>query len=345
MFKLIYEDGNKRIGVLQSNISIETPIFLPVATKGVIKTILPKEAWDAGTRAIIVNALHIYMKAFDIVKKNGLHNFMKWNGIIFTDSGGFQSIKKFPVKISDEGIVFKKDGKEEIFTPQKSIEVQKEIGSDFIFMLDDCPSYPYSRRRIEKAIERTIEWARKSQGEKNFAILQGGIYEDLRLKCIDEIKKLNFFGYAIGGLSIGEPKEEMHRIVKITTKNLPKEKPRHLMGVGSPEDIIEGVKNGIDIFDSAFPTRNARHGTIFTTHGKINLKKAHGDSIDEECDCYTCKNFSLDYLSYLYKEKEMLAMRLATIHNIRYMNRLMDRIREEIKNGGDLNKIKKEFGI
>ena len=343
MFKLVYENG-ARIGLLKAHgISVETPVFLPVATKGAIKTLTPEEAWREGTRIIIVNALHLYMNASDFVKE--LHDFMKWPGIIFTDSGGFQSIKKFPARIGDKGIIFKRNGKEEIFTPEKSIEFQNKIGSDFIFMLDDCPSYPYGRKRVKKSVERTIKWAKVSQGEKNFAILQGGTYEDLRLKCVEEIKNLNFFGYAIGGLSIGEPKEEMHRMVAITTKNLPAERPRHLMGVGSPEDIIEAVKNGVDIFDSAFPTRNARHGTIYTSKGKINLKKARGSVIDEECDCYTCRNYSLDYLSYLYREKEMLALRLATIHNIRYMNRLMERIREEIKNDGDLDKLKMEFGI
>ncbi|MCD6473936.1 MAG: tRNA guanosine(34) transglycosylase Tgt [Thermoplasmata archaeon] len=344
MFRLEYE-GKARLGILKAHgLSVETPVFLPVATKASIKTLLPEEAWNAGTRVIIVNALHIYLKAFDLVK-NGLHDFMKWNGIIFTDSGGFQSIKNFPAKISDDGIAFKRNGKEEIFTPEKSIEVQKALKSDFIFMLDDCPPYPHSGKRAKKAVKRTIEWAKRSQGKKNFAILQGGIYDDLRLKCIEEIKKLDFFGYAIGGLSIGEPKEKMHHIVALTTKNLPKEKPRHLMGVGSPEDVIEAVKNGVDIFDSAFPTRNARHGTIYTSKGPIKLKKAKGSVIDEQCDCYACRNFSLDYLSYLYKEKEMLAMRLATIHNIRYMNRLMERIREEIKNDGNLDKLKREFGI
>jgi len=343
MFKLIYENG-ARLGMLKARgISVETPVFLPVATKGSIKTLLPDEAWGAGTRIIIVNALHLYMKAFDLIKD--LHNFMKWNGIIFTDSGGFQSIKNFPARVGDEGIIIKIDGKEEIFTPEKSIEVQKTLGSDFIFILDDCPRYPYGRKRVEKSVKRTIEWAKRSQGKKNFAILQGGIYDDLRLKCIEEVKKLDFFGFAIGGLSIGEPREKMHHIIEISTKNLPSEKPRHLMGVGSPEDIIEAVKNGVDIFDSAFPTRNARHGTIYTSRGKIKLKKARGSVIDEQCDCYTCKNFSLDYLSYLYREKEMLAMRLATIHNIRYMNRLMERIREEIKNDGNMDKLKREFGI
>jgi len=335
MFEIIAEKGKARAGILKARgIEIETPVFLPVATKACIKTLLPKEAKEVGVRAIIVNALHIYRRAMELVEKVGLHKFMRWDGIIFTDSGGFQSIKKFPAFVKEEGIAFKMpDGKEEFFTPEKSIEVQKKIGSDFFFALDDCPSYPYSKKRVEKAVERTIKWAERCQGERTFAILQGGTYEDLRKYCAEKLSKMNFFGFAIGGLCIGEPKEEMHRMVKLSVEYLPKEKPRHLMGVGSSEDILECVKYGIDIFDSAFPTRNARHGTILTSKGKINLgkRKVKGDVIDEECDCYTCKNFSLDYLNYLFKEKEPLAMRLATIHNLRYINRLMENIREGIK--------------
>ena len=337
MFEIVAEKGRARAGVVRiGNITLETPAFLPVATKACIKTITPFEAKEAGCKAIIVNALHIYRRVYDIVCRIGLHNFMKWDGIIFTDSGGFQSIKKFPAFVNEEGVIFKMpDGKEEIFTPEKSMEVQRNIGSDFFFALDDCPSYPYGKERVKKAVERTIKWAERCQGERCFAILQGGVYEDLRRYCIEKILPMNFFGFAIGGLCIGEPKEEMHKIVDITTKILPKEKPRHLMGVGSPEDIIECVNKGIDIFDSAFPTRNARHGTIFTSKGKINLgkKKVKGDVIDEECSCYTCKNFSLDYLNYLFKEKEPLGMRLATIHNLYFINDLMRKLREEIVEG------------
>jgi len=335
MFKIIAENGRARAGVLKSGShSIETPAFLPVATKACIKTLTPEEAKEAGTEAIIVNALHIYREAFEIVSKTGLHSFMKWDGIIFTDSGGFQPIKKFPAHVNEEGVEFlMPDGKKEIFTPEKSMEVQKKIGSDFIFSLDDCPSYPYTIKRVKESVERTIRWAEKCQGKKNFAILQGGVYEDLRKYCAEKMASLDFFGFAIGGLCIGEPKEEMHHVVDITTSLLPKEKPRHLMGIGSPEDIMACVEKGIDIFDSAFPTRNARHGTIFTSRGKINLgkKKVKGDAIDDECNCYTCRNFSLDYLNYLFKEKEMLGMRLATIHNLAYMNNLMKEIRKKIK--------------
>jgi len=335
MFEITAENGRARCGVLRAGgHSIETPAFLPVATKAFIKTLTPNEAKETGVEAIIVNALHIYRKIFDAVVERGLHDFMKWDGIIFTDSGGFQSIKKFPARITDDGVLFSMpDGNQEIFTPEKSMEVQRAIESDFLFALDDCPSYPYTRRRAEEAVERTIRWAERCQGERNFAILQGGVYADLRKKCAREIAEMDFFGFAMGGLCIGEPKEEMHYMVEVTTPLLPEEKPRHLMGVGSPEDIMACVKKGIDIFDSAFPTRNARHGTIFTSHGKINLGKGNvrGDAIDEECNCYTCRNFSLDYLNYLFREKESLGMRLATIHNLAYMNDLMTKIREEIR--------------
>ena len=337
MFKIVEENGMARTGILKAHgVSLETPAFLPVATKACIKTITPAEAKEAGSKAIIVNALHIYRRAMDIVSKIGVHSFMRWDGIIFSDSGGFQSIKKFPSEVKEEGIVFSMpDGKKEIFTPEKCIEVQEKIGSDFIFALDDCPSYPYSRRRVEKSVERTLLWAERSQGERNFAIVQGGIYSDLREKCAHRLASMDFYGYAIGGLCIGEPKQEMIAVVEKTANLLPKDKPRHLMGVGSPEDIEKCVKYGIDIFDSAFPTRNARHGTIFTSKGKINLgkKKVRGEVIDDECNCFTCRNFSLDYLNYLFKEKEPLALRLATIHNLHFMNSFMEKIRERIKEG------------
>ena len=337
MFRIIEESGMARIGLIKAGKNnLETPAFLPVATKAVIKTLTPEEAKNAGCRAIIVNSLHVYRRAFEIVAKIGIHSFMKWDGIIFTDSGGFQSIKKFPSTSVDDGIVFSMpSGEKEMLTPEKCIEIQKRIGSDFIFVLDDCPSYPYSRKRVEKSVERTLAWAKRSEGENIFSIVHGGIYDDLRERCAKELAKMDFYGYAIGGLCIGEEKKDMIRMVEITTRFLPYDKPRHLMGVGSPEDIERCVKYGIDIFDSAFPTRNARHGTIFTSRGKIGLgkKKIKGDAIDENCNCYTCSNFSLDYLNYLFMEKELLAQRLATIHNIYFMNKFMENLREKIKEG------------
>jgi len=337
MFRIVEESGNARNGLIKvGNTTLKTPVFLPVATKGAIKTLTPEEAKKAGCKAIIVNSLHIYRRAFETVCRQGIHSFMGWDGIIFTDSGGFQSIKKFPARAIDEGIIFSMpDGSKEIFTPEKCIDVQKKIGSDFIFMLDDCPSYPYSRKRVEKSVERTISWAKRSSGENVFSIVQGGIYEDLRERCAKELAKMDFYGYGIGGLCIGEEKKDMIRTVEVATRFLPYDKPRHLMGVGSAEEIEICVRYGIDIFDSAFPTRNARHGTIFTSKGKIGLgkKKIKGDAIDEDCNCYTCSNFSLDYLNYLFMENEMLAQRLATIHNIYFMNRFMENLREKIKEG------------
>ncbi len=334
MFEIVAERGRARAGRITINgRTLETPAFLPVATKGCVKTLTPEEVYSTGCRALIVNALHLYRRVFEEASAAGLHAFMGWEGLIFTDSGGFQSIKKFPAEVTDEGVIFRMpDGKEEVFTPEKSIEIQEKLGSDFIFALDDCPSYPYTRERVEESVARTIRWAYRCQGERHFAILQGGTYEDLRLYCSRAIAHLDFFGFAIGGLCIGEPKEEMHKMAEASIGVLPPEKPRHLMGVGSPEDILTGVDYGVDIFDSAFPTRNARHGTIFTSTGKINLgkKKVRGDVIDEECGCYACRNFSLDYLNHLFKEKEPLAMRLATIHNLSFMSRLMSNIREEI---------------
>jgi queuine tRNA-ribosyltransferase len=334
MFEIINEKGKARTGRIKiNNTIIETPVFLPVATKACIKTLTSFEAQEIGINAIIVNALHIFRRAYDIVSCIGLHKFMGWKGIIFTDSGGFQSIKKFPAKVIEDGVIFRMpDGKEEIFTPEKTIEVQKRLGSDFLFALDDCPSYPYSKDRVRCAVERTVKWAERCQGKSNFVILQGGIYPELRRQCIKHVSHLDFYGYAIGGLCIGEHKEDMHKIVKITTDVLPAEQPRHLMGVGSPEDIKQCVNQGIDIFDSAFPTRNARHGTILTSQGKLNLgkKKIKGDVIDASCDCFTCKHFSLNYLNYLFKEKEPLAMRLATIHNLTFMKNFMQTMRQNI---------------
>lgn len=328
------EEGRARAGRITINgRMLDTPAFLPVATKGCVKTLTPEEVYATGCRALIVNALHIYRRAFEGAAAAGLHSFMGWDGLIFTDSGGFQSIKKFPAEVTDEGVIFRMpDGGEEAFTPERSIAIQKQLGSDFIFALDDCPPYPYTRERVEQSVARTIRWAYRCQGERHFAILQGGIYEDMRVYCASALAHLDFFGFAIGGLCIGEPREEMHRVAEASIAVLPREKPRHLMGVGSPEDICAAVRYGVDIFDSAFPMRNARHGTIFTGAGKINLgkKKVRGDAIDEGCNCYTCRNFSLDYLNHLFREREPLAMRLATIHNLSFMNRLMANIREDI---------------
>ncbi len=347
MFEIISEDGTSRVGKLHTRHGIiETPVFLPVATKGCVKTLTPEEVKKVGTKALITNALHLYIRPGikKIVEYGGIHNFIKWNGAIFTDSGGFQSIKNFPCKINDKGIHFKyPNGKEGNFTPKKCIDIQRSMKSDVALILDDCPPYPSPKERIFLSVKRTVEWAGdiKNIKDKNkeqliFAIIQGGTFPDLRKKCAQSLAKMDFDGYAIGGLCIGEPVEEMYRAIHATIPFIPAEKPRHLMGIGSPSDIIKCISMGIDIFDSSFPTRNARHGTVFTKKGKINLgrnKIKNDEPLDEGCQCYSCKNFSKAYINHLFKEKEMLGMRLATIHNLYFINELIEKAKKAIKNG------------
>ncbi len=336
MFEIVAEQGDARVGSIKTPHGIvETPIFLPVATKAVVKTVTPGEAWDAGCRGIIVNSLHLYRRGMEKIERaGGIHNFMRWKGIVVSDSGGFQPIKKFPCNVENDGVAFSMpDGAIDIFTPEKSIEVQERLGVDIALTLDDCPSYPYTRERVATSVDKTIEWASRCQGKSRVAILQGGTFRDERIRCAKAMAKMNFDGFAIGGLCIGEPKGDMHRVVGETVPHLPKDKFRHLMGVGSAEDIVKGIRAGVDIFDSAFPTRNARHGTIFTDKGNINLGRAKvkGDVIHEGCKCYTCRNFSLDYLNHLFKEKDPLGARLATIHNLFFTNKIVEEAREKIR--------------
>jgi queuine tRNA-ribosyltransferase len=264
---------------------------------------------------------------------------MQWDGAIVSDSGGFQLIKQFPCNIVPEGVQFTMpDGSSDIFTPEKSIKVQEQLGVDIALTLDDCPSYPAKQERVATAVDTTIAWAERCQGSGRFAILQGGVQETERIRCARAIADMDFDGYALGGLCIGEPQEVMHRMVEATLQHLPRERPRHLMGVGSPEDIWRGIAAGVDIFDSAYLTRNARHGTIFTSQGRINLGRAKtaGDVIDERCDCYACRHFSLDYLNHLFREKDPLGARLATIHNLTHVNRVVAAAREYVIKGKTL---------
>ncbi|MDD5778663.1 MAG: tRNA guanosine(34) transglycosylase Tgt [Candidatus Thermoplasmatota archaeon] len=336
MFEVMERQGRARIGRLHTSHGIlETPVFLPVATKAVIKTLTPEEAWEAGCRGVIVNALHLYRRGMDRIRRaGGIHAFMGWPGVVVSDSGGFQSIKQFPSQVSSEGVTFAMpDGSRETFTPEKSLAVQGALGVDYAYVLDDCPPYPASKERVTQGVDTTIAWARRSQGEGRFAILQGGVCAQQRVRCARALAPLHFDGFAIGGLCIGEPKEDMHRMVEVTISHLPEDKPRHLMGVGSAPDIRRAVAAGVDIFDSAFPTRNARHGTVFTSDGRINLGRARveGQEIQPDCRCYTCRHFTLDYLNHLFREKDPLGPRLATIHNLFYINQVMEAIKEEIK--------------
>jgi queuine tRNA-ribosyltransferase len=318
--------------------TLKTPAFLPVATKADVKLISPDELKTIGSHGVISNAFLLYLRpGLEVIEKaGGLHKFMSWDGIIFTDSGGFQILNpEFLEKIEDSQVIFKSpyDGKKHEFTPEKCAQIQVSIGGDVALTLDDCPSYGTQYDKVAESTRRTILWAEKFKHAHNsahqevFGIVQGGVFTDLRKQCSQALVEMGFDGYAIGGLCIGEPKDIMHEVISQTTPFLPIEKPRYLMGVGSPEDMLKAISAGVDIFDSVFPTRNARHNTVYTTSGKINIGKEkfsrNFSAIDKGCKCYTCRNFTLAYVNHLLREHEFLGMRLATIHNLHFLENLM----------------------
>ncbi|GFO97847.1 queuine trNA-ribosyltransferase [groundwater metagenome] len=348
MFELIHTDKNTgaRAGKLRTNHGmIDTPAFMPVATKGTVKTITPEELHEMGTQALISNAFHLLLApGMEVIRRaGGLHKFMHWERAIFTDSGGFQMIRKdFPFKITDEGFTYKNpsDGKKYSYTPETCLENQKVIGSDVAMILDECPAYGSDHSAIEASTERTIRWAERAKsieqnpGQLFFAILQGGTFAELRKKCAEELVEMDFDGYGIGGLSIGEPKDIMNEVLKSSVPLVPEDKPRYLMGVGSPVELLSAIEAGVDIFDSAFPTRNARHQTLMTSRGNIDIVRAKFimdfAPIDENCDCCTCRNYTRAYLHHLFKESELLALRLASIHNLHFMQWIVWGAREAI---------------
>ncbi len=357
MFRVQTEHQSARTGVFRTaHGEIRTPFFMPVATKATVKTLTPRDLYECGVKAIISNSLHLFFRPGTeiIYKHGGLHDFMKFGGIIFTDSGGFQMIREgFLEKITSEGILFRSpyDGRKHFFTPERSRKVQAELGSDVAMMLDFCPPYPVDYETAKNAVLLTTKWARrfsekKERGQMIFGIVQGSVYENLRKKSASELAEMDFDGYGIGGLSIGEPEWMMNRMLEITNGILPFDKPRYLMGVGSPLEIINAVTRGVDIFDSAFPTRNGRHGTAFTWNGRLNLAKSvYRDdmrAVDEDCNCYTCRTFTRSYIHHLLREKEILGMSLLSLHNVCFMQEFMARIREEIEQG-TLEKFKKEI--
>ncbi len=348
MYELIHTDKNTgaRAGKLRTAHGvIDTPAFMPVATKATVKTLVPEELYDIGTQAVISNAFHLFLSpGMDVIKKaGGLHKFMNWERVIFTDSGGFQMIRRdFPFKITDEGITYKnlRDGKKYSYTPEICLENQKILGSDVAMILDECPAYGSEYCVVEASVERTIQWAKRSKnieqnnGQLSFAILQGGTFAELRKKCAEELIEMDFDGYGIGGLSIGEPKEIMNEVLKYSVPLVPEDKPRYLMGVGSPVELLEAIESGIDIFDSAFPTRNARHQSLMTSKGNIDIARGKFaldfNPVDENCGCYTCKNYTRAYLHHLFKESELLSFRLASIHNLYFIQSLVKGAREAI---------------
>ncbi len=337
-----------RAGILTTpHGDIPTPVFAPVGTQATVKTLTPDELREMGATLILANTYHLYLRpgADVIARLGGLHRFMGWSGPILTDSGGFQVFSLETLrKVSDNGVVFRShiDGSEQFFSPEKAIQVQEQLGADIIMTLDECPD-PRDYEYNKAALRRTHLWAERCHrahtrlDQALFGIVQGGIFPDLRRESVQFLTSFGFSGYAIGGLSVGEPKEKTWETLDFTVPLLPEDKPRYLMGVGSPEDLFEGVERGIDIFDCALPTRLARNGALYTSYGRINLRKAEfadkDQPIEEGCGCYTCQRFSLAYLHHLYKAGEILGLRLNTIHNLYFLLHLMRRIREAIQEG------------
>lgn len=363
MFKIVAEDKKTaaRYGeILTSRGKIETPVFMPCGSGGAVKTLAPFDLEQIGVQIILANTYHLYLRPGDqlIKKAGGIHRFMGFRGTILTDSGGYQvfSLAKFR-KVKDEGVEFTShlDGSRHFFTPEKVIEIQKNLDSDIMMPLDECSGYNISKKEAKKALERTHQWAQQSKKifekikrEKQFlfGIAQGNFYKDLRKDSALFISNLGFDGYALGGLSVGEPKNLTWEMAEIQLEIFPKEKPRYFMGLGEPADIFEAVERGCDMFDSVLPTRLARHGTLITHQGKINIKlskwKNNFNSPDPSCSCYTCQNFTLSYLRHLFSVNEILGLRLATYHNLYFMHQLMQKIRQAIKKG-EFSQLKKNF--
>lgn len=326
--------------------SIQTPAFMPVGTYGTVKSMKPEEIVDLGAEIILGNTFHLMLRpGTEIIQQHGdLHDFMHWEKPILTDSGGFQvfSLAKMR-KITEEGVHFRSpvNGDKVLLSPEYSMQIQRELGSDIVMIFDECTPYPATIDEARKSMELSLRWAKRSKEAHGgnpsalFGIVQGGMHAELRKESAQGLLDIGFDGYAIGGLSVGEPKEDRDHVLETTTPVLPKEKPRYLMGVGKPEDIVESVKRGVDMFDCVIPTRNARNGFLFTRHGELKLRnsKHKNDTrpIDEDCNCYTCQHYSRSYLRHLDKCNEILGAHLNTIHNLYYYQELMKEIRSAIE--------------
>lgn len=338
--------------------SIETPVFMPVGTAGTVKAMKPEEVRDMGAQIILGNTYHLYLRpGHEVVKAaGGLHKFMNWERAILTDSGGFQVFSLGAMrKISEEGVEFRShiDGSKHMLSPEKSMEIQNALGSDIMMAFDECAPYPADRNYVKNSLERTTRWLKRckeyhknTEQQSLFGIMQGGMYKDLRKQSAEEIVELDLPGYAIGGLSVGEPKEIMYEVMDDCVDYLPADKPRYLMGVGSPDCLFEGVERGIDMFDCVLPTRIARHGMAMTSQGRVNIKNAKYERdftpLDPNCDCYTCRNYSKAYLRHLFKSDEILSSMLMTTHNLHFLVNTMAGIRKAIEEDRFLE-YKKEF--
>lgn len=328
--------------------TFETPVFMAVGTQATVKTLCKEELETLGSPIILGNTYHLWLQPGTEVmdEAGGLHKFMNWDHSILTDSGGFQVFSLAKLRdIKEEGVYFRhhKSGAKLFLSPEKSIEIQNSLGSDIMMCFDECPPYPCTREYMITSMERTLRWAKRCKdSNKNpdkqglFGIVQGGEYLDLRQRCAKELVEMDFDGYSIGGTSVGEPKEIQNMILDATIDLLPENKPRYLMGVGSPGAILDAVERGVDMFDCVLPTRIARHGTAMTSHGRVILKNKCFEKdfspLDDRCDCYCCKNYTKAYLHHLFKADEILGYRLVSMHNIRFLNNLVSEIREAIKN-------------
>ena len=347
-FELITTDGAARRGTLTLNHGIvQTPVFMPVGTYGTVKAMTPQSLNDIGAQICLGNTFHLWLRpGMDVVHAHqGLHKFMNWDKPILTDSGGFQVFSLGALrKITEEGVKFSSphDGAKLFLSPEISMQIQHVLNSDIVMIFDECTPYPATHEEAAKSMRLSMRWAQRSRDEHNklensnalFGIVQGGMYEDLRDESLAGLDNIGFDGMAIGGLSVGEPKEDMARILDHVAPKMPAHKPRYLMGVGTPEDLVFAVKRGIDMFDCVMPTRNARNGHLFTRYGDIKIKNAcHKNDprpLDATCECYTCRNFSRAYLHHLHRVGEILGSQLNTIHNLHYYQVLMRELREAI---------------
>ena len=348
-FEKLGQSGRARRGrlTLEHGV-IETPVFMP---DGTVKGMLPRDIEEIKAQIILGNTFHLYLRpGLDVIREHGgLHEFMKWNKPILTDSGGFQVFSLGAMrKIKEDGVTFRSpiDGSKVFLSPEISMDIQHTLNSDIVMIFDECTPYPATHEEAQKSLQLSLRWAKRCKTQhhdvlKNrnalFGIIQGGMYEDLRQESLNGLKEIDFDGFAIGGLSVGEPKEEMIKVLDYLPEQMPADKPRYLMGVGKPEDIVEAIRRGVDMFDCVMPTRNARNGHYFVTDGLVRIRNAqyrHDQSaLDPYCDCYTCQNFSRAYLFHLEKCGEMLGAMLGTIHNLRYYQRFTQDIRDALDNG------------
>ena len=359
-FKVLAVDKQTkaRCGEIQLvNGKIPTPVFMPVGTQGTIKTLTPEYLKETNTKIILCNAYHLCLRPGEkiIRQLGGLHKFMGWGGAIITDSGGYQVFSLTGlIKVSDNGVEFQSpiDGTRLFLTPERMTQIQNDIGADIIMAFDECVPYPCEQDRASVAVKRTLNWAErclsahKNKQQTLFGIVQGSVFKELRIECAKNLAEMNFEGYAIGGLSVGEGGFLMNEVLDYTVEYLPEDRPRYLMGVGFPADILDAVERGIDMFDCVLPTRNARNGQALTSAGKVNLKNARYKNdfspLDSECDCYTCKNFTKAYLSHLFRAEEFLGLQLNSLHNLNFMLKLTETIRNSISEG-KFKETKKEF--